>query len=219
MANNEEKNQINAYRDGAFQMEVGDLDDASAIAGMLPIGGRMHIIKGDGIYRIELPDSIDPGRTNSTADLEEGSQRCALVGRTLLLAKELCREGIVAGHVDVERVLVSALEFLKEVSEANDIVVQYEKGENELVSKFRGQRSADGSLALPAMPDAEARCKKIIQSCSHAAGLLEKIARSFYPSLGKKWRDQLEKVVTGDGEATQYFKDFVKKANRFLTFM
>jgi hypothetical protein len=145
--------EINAYRDGAFHMEVGDTDDASPIADMLPIGGRMHIIKAEGIYRIELPDSIDPGRTN--AKLPSTQQRVlargandVLVGRTLLLTMELCRDGILVAHVNVDRAMVSALEFLKEMSAANEVVAQFEKDEKSRWFPGWGMSGAPRKIAL-----------------------------------------------------------------------
>jgi hypothetical protein len=143
-----------------------------------------------------------------------------MVGRTLLLAKELCRPGHVAKRANCEEAIRFAFDFLMEMDAAHNVAALFVKDESELVSKFEG-RAKGGSLQLPAMRDVDTRCKKFIQSCSHAAAQLKEIVLNFYPELRtkEKWREQLEKLVAGSSDTDEHFKQFVVEANRFLTFL
>ena len=90
----DEQERIKRLRESAISMEVGDANDRSAITGMMPIGGLLHIIKENGIYECKLADHIDPERTNPNVPnvqqkiLSIGSSS-DLTARTLLTAKSL----------------------------------------------------------------------------------------------------------------------------------
>jgi len=221
----EEKEKIRAYREGAFQIDISDPDDPSGVQEFIVIADRMHVVKAHGVYRVDLPDVVDPGRTN--AHLPPSLQRVLalgaddeLVGRTLLLSKELCRPGHVAKRVNCDEAIRCAFDFLMEMAAARNVAALFIKDESELVSKFEG-RANGGSLQLPAMRDVDTRSKKFVQSCSHAAAQLKEIVLNFYPELRtkEKWRDQLKKLVAGSADTDGHFKQFVVEANRFLTFL
>jgi hypothetical protein len=59
-----DKRPIDALRDSAKSMQVGEDGDDDAISEMFPIGAALHFIKQKSIYAIELADQIDPERTN-----------------------------------------------------------------------------------------------------------------------------------------------------------
>src|SRR5882724_4111960 len=111
---------INALRDSAAQMEVGSDDDSSPIHAMFPIAGAMHIIKANGIYRIQLADEIDPQRTNPSIlntqqrVLAFGSD-CDLVRQTLLTSKRLFDSKLLGPSFSYDRAIELTFEALKDI--------------------------------------------------------------------------------------------------------
>jgi hypothetical protein len=94
-----ERRPIDILRDSGGQIKVGTPDDESDITDMFEFDGSMHVIKRNGIYRLRLPDEIDPKRTNAALPrtqqqiLAYGSDS-EMVVRTLLTANRLFQSDI-----------------------------------------------------------------------------------------------------------------------------
>ena len=179
-----EKRAIDQRRDAGFSMKIGSPEDGEVKA-MLPLGKVMYIVKERVIYSVLLADVTDPGRTNPDIPhtqqrvLEYGSDS-ALVGRTLLTAKELFNENYLPKSFDRERALIVVLEALKDLAGLIEMAAEYRAAEQVAIDRFSGQQQTRGSLEVPAITGVSGRCKAFIQKADHVCGALYGLAELFY---------------------------------------
>jgi hypothetical protein len=98
------KRPIDQQRDAAVTMQVEDESDTSGIEDMIPLPGRMLLIKELGIWQTQLADNIDlgctnPGIPNTVLKLLARGTADPLVGRTLLQAKVLLRQSMLPERI------------------------------------------------------------------------------------------------------------------------
>ncbi len=204
-------------------MEVGDATDKSAITGMVPIAGILHIIKGDGIYVCRLADDIDPKRTNPNVPnvqqkiLSIGSNS-ELTARTLLTAKRLFEPKFLPDTFDsISAITLSfaALKDLAAMDEIKQLLIDAEKK-----ADLGDRRKIDRSVILPSVGEVLSPCKSFIQKSDHTIQSLFGIAKLFYGSdLRKGWFDALQSTVERKYGTEDQFSAFMKDVRPFLQFV
>ncbi len=218
-------NDIDRRRNAAISMQIGEDDDQSPIVEMLPIGGRLHVLKEGGIYVTATADNIDPTRSNPA--IPNTQQRVLNVGtdnllvqRVLLQARELLKPPLLHNGIDRDRGMVLALDFLKDLVALNEQATNLEQVIGRLNAAFERDRAGGNSLRIPAVGDMAARCDGFIQGADHALRTLWELVALFYPSVKltngpQKLGDHLQAVYGANDDFTKY----VQAAERFLRFV
>lgn len=180
-----EKKPIDHIRESGGRIEIGAPGDLSEITAMLPIDDVLYTIKENGIYAVKLADTIDPERTNPNIPptqqriLAYGSES-ALVGRTLLTAKQLFNEQILPDWFNCKIAIVQSLEALKDLAAMHELADAFKQTQEGEIYAFSARQRSQGALVLPAIGDVEIRCKKFFQNASHVSRSLLSIIKLFY---------------------------------------
>lgn len=193
---------IDRFRDGAFQMDVGDADDQSGVRGLVEVGGRLLVVKEKGIYVVIQPDDVDPQRTNPALpraqrrELNYGSDD-PYVGRVLLTAVELFKKDRVVSECKPEAAVELAFELLKDLIAMREMYQDLDRVQLLAESKMSNDSSGTGNIVLPSIPDIQARVELFLLKARHAVGVLNDIAVLFFGDKikKKKWLEALLEVV------------------------
>jgi hypothetical protein len=115
------KRPIDQKRDSAFFGTVGT-DDEGPLQGFLKVGNSLLMIKDKAIYKSQLADQIDPGRTNinvphTQQKIYSVGSSSEIVGRILLTAKYLFQNGMLDGQFDKADLMSAALDFFDQAFE------------------------------------------------------------------------------------------------------
>jgi hypothetical protein len=155
------KRPIDKLRDGSGAFDINTPGDESAISGMNSIDDeRLLLIKGKGIYEIELADQIDPKRTNMNTPstiqkvLPYGSDD-PWVGSVLLTATELLKKPMIGEEVDCGKILNMVLRISQDIAGALEVSESYSKKEQRALENFDSKIRVDRSVILPAINDAQ----------------------------------------------------------------
>lgn len=219
------KRPIDLHRDGPFSMEIGTVDDESAIVLMLEIGGALHTVKESGIYKIRMADHIDPDRTNPAIPntlqrvLSIGSES-QLVGRTLLSAKTLFDKRFLPDRIDCDQLVAIAFEALKDLAAMKEMTDEIAHAEQIAIESLQKSDKTGGGFTVPSIGDVNGRCKAFFQRADHVLQALMGIAKVFYgDSVGKRWFQSLSERVTQEHGDDDTFSMFLKDALRFFKFI
>ncbi len=198
------KRSIDQQRDAAVTMQVEDESDTSGIQDVIPLPGRMLLIKEMGIWQTQLADDIDPGRTNAGIPntLQKLLARGAadpLVGRTLLQAKVLLKQSMLPARIDGEAGLEVTFALLTELDALDRKASELQQTLQAIEERYSGARAKGGALQVPTLGDAAARGKSFIQGADHAVRTLWQFARVFHPELqkGVAWYKLRDRLMAG----------------------
>jgi hypothetical protein len=205
-------------------MKVGAPDDESDITNMCELHGSMHVIKRGGIYRLSLPDEIDPKRTNA-ALLRTQQQVVAygcdseIVVRTLLTANRLFNPRYLGSSFDRKRGLELAFDALRDLISMQEMAVDLEMTQDEAKRKAHDGSERRDSVLLPSVRDVKGRCEAFTQKADHARFALFKIAKLFYDKIDEGVFDGLAKAAEEPHGQDSLLARFVKKVAPFLKFV
>src|SRR5262245_35323773 len=215
---------IDRKRNAAIHMQVGEKDDPSAIAEVFPIGGRLYAVKDGGMYWIATADNIDPDRTNSAIPnsqqrvLQLGSNN-ALVQRTLLQAHQLLKPSFLPAHINCDKGMGFALEFLKYLAVLDAQAAHLEETILRLDEAFERDQVRGTSLSVPAVGNLTTSCKSFIQGADHALRTLWGLVSLFCPSVTLRgWAAKLADQLEATYGPTDEFTAYVRSSLRFLKF-
>ena len=219
------KRPIDQQRDAAVTMQVEDESDASAIEDVIPLPGRILLIKELGIWQTQLADNIDPGRTN--AGIPNTMQKLLargaadpLVGRTLLQAKVLLRQSMLPARIVGETGLEVTFALLMELDALDKKATELQQILQAIEEQYTGARATGGALQVPALGDVAARGKSFIQGADHAVRTLWQFVRVFHPELqkGVAWYKLKDRLMAG-GENEKALVPPVEALERPFTFL
>jgi hypothetical protein len=216
---------IDRKRNAAINMQIGEKDDLSAIVEMCVVDRQLYVIKEGGIYCIALADTIDPSRTNPSIPnsqqriLQLGS-RSTLVQRTLLQAHQLLKSEFLPPHIDCDKGMVFAIEFLKQLAvieaqsaHLDELVLRLNEG-------FERDQGRGTSLSVPAVGNLPGSCKSFIHGADHALRTLWNLVNLFYPSVKlRSWPEKLSVHLEATCGAADTFAAYVRTSSRFLKFV
>jgi hypothetical protein len=194
------KRPIDLKRDSAFFGTVGT-DDEGAIQEFLNTGSSLLMIKERAIYKSQLADQINPGRTNiNVPHIQQkvcsvGSSS-EIVGRTLLTAKYLFENGMLDGRFDKAALMSAVLDFFDEALKLLTLSESLAADQDAAIGEYKKQKSRGSVVLLPSITDIGGRVKSFVQHADHSLQRLLALCRIFY-SLppGKAWFDGLAKIV------------------------
>jgi hypothetical protein len=219
------KRPIDEKREAAGSMDVGDESDRSPIREIIPLVDGMCVVKEQGLWLVQLADSVDPGRTN--ASIPNTQQKLVargssdpLVGRTLLQAKRLLKSSVLPKNFPALRGLSVTLEFLKELDALQGKATEYGTIVTATNNAFGKRQSSGGALHVPALGDVAVRGKNFIQGADHSVRLLWELARLFYPDLKLRgWCSDLKTRMIAEGAAAEHFAHALGRVGPGLGFL
>lgn len=165
-------------------MNVGEEGDGRTREG-LPIGKKMYILMDRAIYSVLLADQIDPGRTNPSIKHAQQKEydvgvESELVGRTLLTAKYLFKDGMLDQRFDRDRIFLIVLDFFDEVLGLSNIYKAFVAEMNRLVAAAAEKQQRGSSVVLPSVPDLKGKIKAFVQRAEHGVQSLLDLSKVFY---------------------------------------
>lgn len=187
----EKKRPIDLIRDRGGSADIGTLEDG-AIMEMLPIAGRMLVIKERSVYEMRMADDIDPNRVNP--NIPPSSQRLIvnlgteseIFSRTFLTAKRLFKSEYFPSSIDTTQLLYLTLEVVQELAALDKEVVDYINAEKKASDEYEDRKSKKLNHAVPSIHDLKTRCKTIFQKADQAYQAQLALIRVFYPDFSNK---------------------------------
>ncbi|HTB00103.1 MAG TPA: hypothetical protein VK804_06470 [Bradyrhizobium sp.] len=219
-----EKRPIDLIRDSAFSGTVG-IDGEGILKEFLSIGHTLLMIKEDAIYKFQLADQLDPGRTN--IDIPHVQQKLysvgassQVVGRILMTAKYLFEKGMLDPRFDKAMLLSAVLAFFDEVIAAVTVFEALIEEQDSSAALYEKQKSAGTTLLLPSIADIAGKAKSFIQRAEHAMQRLLALCQIFYRlPAGKAWFDSFVEAAKSAHSLEPAELDRIKSIAKFAKFL
>jgi len=182
-------------------MQIVDAGDDTPISQAISLPNRLLIIKGGGIWQVQLADEIDPSRNNPKVPnaqqkiLGRGNAD-ELVGRTLLQAELLMRVGFSGANSVRNLALTSTFEILRELDVLTHRVDALRNDLETAEKNFSSNSQMTSGVQLPSLRDVTARGKSYVQMLDHLVRRLWEFVRAFRPDLpkGVSWKSMRQQA-------------------------
>lgn len=209
---------IDTLRNSGAQLDVGTEDDRSPIKAMCVINNSMHVIKGQGIYRVQLADEIDPERTNSA--IPNTSQRvlaygtdCDFVRQTLMTAKRLFDSKLLGSSFPYERAINLSFEALNDIAATHELRARFAAEVIAAEASLKELKVRSRAYAIPSIEGVRESVETFLQKADHAIADLFEIAKLFYPAgIGNRWFESLLQLVKTSYGPDATFTKFLVEA-------
>lgn len=220
-----ERRPIDVLRDSARHMNVGAENDRSPINAMCVINNVLHVVKAQGIYRIQLADDIDPERTNPSIPdthqlvLNYGTD-CGLVRQTLMTANRLFHSKLLGASFPYTRAIDITFEALKDIIAMHEMHTALAAELTAAEASLKRLAPQDRALSVPTISSVRVSVETFLQKADHAAVDLFEIAKLFYPDrIGKGWFESLFEFAKEKYGVDATFTKFLADALPFLKLM
>jgi len=218
------KRPIDRQRDSAFTMNIGEQGDGATREG-LPIGDKLYNLMDKAIYSVLLADKIDSQRTNPS--IKHSQQKAygvgadsELVGRTLLAAKYLFKDGTLNRRYDKDRIFLIVLDFFEQVLGLSRIFEAFVEEARRLVVSATERQQDGSSILLPSVPDLKGKVKSFVQRAEHSVQSLLALSKVFYDLPPKKDNfDGLLTVVRAREELEPFLLQILEQIIRYAKFL
>lgn len=195
------KRPIDIQRDAAFTLHIGG-DDKSATKEFPSTGDSLYVIKETSVFKIQLADDIDPGRTNpnvpnlSQQVLTAGYEN-EIVARVLLTAKYLFDENNATVEPFVASLFKNCIALTRQLLELDAMTRELADGILQKAAAFAVKRAERNAFSLPSVPDLDTKLHNILFKADKAKDTILKICRlQFLPGASNKSKlADLEKAV------------------------
>jgi hypothetical protein len=185
------KRLIDLKRDAAITLQIGG-EDKSAAGDFLSTGDVLYVIKETGVFRIQLADDIDPGRTNPNIPnlnqqiLAEGNNN-EVVARTLLTAKNLFDERNATVTPFVANLFKKCIVLTGQLLELDAMTRELADEIRRKEAAFAAIRTALNAFSLPSVPGMDTRLHSILSNADKAKDtVLATVCLQFLPDAGGK---------------------------------
>jgi hypothetical protein len=178
---------IDRQRNAAGSIKIAGPGAAREAIG---IGSKLYVFKDEAIYSVMLADQIDPGRTNPNLTPVQQHEygvglASPLVGRTILTAKYLFKDGMLRGRLNKDVLMGLVVEFFEEALALSGMLDAFAEELKCLAEDWNKKQYQRGSsVLLPSVPDIKGKIKAFVQRAEHAAQSLLALSRAFFPSEG-----------------------------------
>ena len=166
-------------------MQVGNPEEGNIVA-MVPLAGRLLVVKGTAVYEIKMADRVDPQRINP--GIPNIQQKVLSIGaespfleRTLLTAHTLLKP-MYLPNIDCDEAMRRAFAAAEDTATMSDNLSQLLKQEEEALEKLEGTKLVHGFM-MPTTDGLAGLCKAFIQRADHFVNAALDIARLFYPEV------------------------------------
>lgn len=178
------KTPIDEQRESAISMEISGGDD-SPISGFLSTANALYVIKAKGIYKIQMADDIDPGRTNpsipnlSQQVLGAGSDN-PIVATVLLTAKTLF--DTKNAHVDlfVGGLFEKSLLLTRHLIEIDQAISELCAEINRKQTGFSTENMPPSAFSIPSVLDLDARIHNILMRTDKSKDAIINLFRLYF---------------------------------------
>ncbi len=175
------KRPIDIKRDAAITLYIGG-DDKSAVEEVLSTGDDLYVIKESGVFKIQLADNIDPGRTNPNIPnltqqvLTEGCNS-EVVARILLTAKTLFDEHNATVKPFVATLFEKCLALTRQLLELNTMTRELADEIGQKEAAFNAKPAAPNAFNLPSVPGIDTKLHSILFKADKAKDTMLEILR------------------------------------------
>lgn len=209
-------------RDAAITLEIGG-DDKSAAKEFLSTADSLYINKETGVFKIQLADDIDPGRTN--ANIPNLSQQVLtdgydneVVARILLTAKILFdeRNATIKPFVAslFERCILLTRQLLELDAMAQELAEEIERKS----AAFDAKPITPNAFTLPSVPGIDTKLHNILSKADKAKDTMLGICRlQFLPDAsGKVKLEALHKAIDSSLQTEPQLIDAWKGISKYF---
>jgi hypothetical protein len=216
-----EQRKIDRHRNAGSSIKIGGPDDQSAVSTIFELDGSMVAVTANGIYKIALPDEIDPLRTNPALPttqqviLNHGTD-CDLVVQTLMTANRLFDTTHLGDVFDRKRGLSLAFEALKDLVAMYETAIKLQKATSVATTDSEAGLDYGRAYFLPSIHNIKGDCDAFIQKADQARNSLFGICKLFYENVGNGTFDGLAKAVEARHGADAGLLEILKKTIPFL---
>jgi hypothetical protein len=216
------KRPIDIQRDAGITLQVGG-DDKSAVKEFLSTADSLYVIKEAGVFRIQLADDIDPGRTNpnvpnlSQQILAAGYSN-EIVARVLLTAKYLFDERNATVKPFVASLFETCIVLTRHLLELEAMTRELADEIQRKEAAFAEKAASRNAFSLPSVPGLDTKLHNILSKANRARDIiLAMCRRQFLPdAAGKVKLEDLEKGVETSLQAKpELFAAWKEIANYF----
>ena len=186
------KRPIDRQREAAITMKVGDDEDSSPIKDFLSTENALYTIKGQGIYKVQLADDIDPERTNpnipnlSQKVLSAGDDN-EIVARILLTVQCLFDERNATVSPFVGSLFEQSIELTRHVLELHEMISSLKEKIIQKREAFEGREHKPNAFSLPSIPDLDKDLHSILVKADKARDSILSLYRlPFLPEASQK---------------------------------
>ncbi|MDB6103778.1 MAG: hypothetical protein JWO52_3777 [Gammaproteobacteria bacterium] len=195
------KRPIDIKRDAAINLHIGG-DDKSAAKEFLSTGDGLYVIKETGIFKIQLADDIDPGRTNpnipnlSQQVLTEGYNN-EIVARVLLTAKSLFDANNATVTPYVATLFENCIVLTRQLLELDAMTRELADEIGRKEAAFAAKPAAPNAYSLPSVPGLDTKLHNILSKADKAKDtILAIFCLEFLSDAGGKVKlENLDKAV------------------------
>ncbi len=142
-------------------------------------------IKRKSVWKIQLPDNIDPQRNNAQIPKQVQSQLFSygsdheIIGRTLLQGNELLVANHLPKEIDIQRGMRYVIDFTKELIAFHDAILEMNAEYIKIQNEFTADTREDGSLLLQDIKYLDRKGKEFIQNIDHIKNEIFNIVELF----------------------------------------
>jgi hypothetical protein len=218
------KRPIDLKRDSAFSGTVGT-DDEGVIQEFINVGHSLLMIKDKAIYRSQLADQIDPGRTNINVPhiqqkIYSVGSSSEIVGRILLTAKYLFQNGMLDGRFNKADLMSATLDFFDEAIKLQTLYQALTVDQDAAIAECRKQKAQGSVVLLPSIADIGGRVKSLVQHADHSLQRLLILCRMFYSMPpGKAWFDSFAEIASKEHQLEQAASERLDRMAKFAQFV
>lgn len=206
------KRAIDRLRDSALSLEVGG-DDKSPIADLLSTAHALYAIKAKGVYKLQLADDIDPGRTNpnipnlSQQVLGAGSDS-PIVATGLLTAKSLFDTKNAQVDQFVSDLFEKSLILTRHLIELGQVISDLGDEIDRKQAEFSTKIMAPRAFSLPSVLGLDTRIHNILIRADKSKDVILDLFRLQFPANEDKSR-QLRHLDAAIREAVKSETDLI----------
>lgn len=200
------KRPIDTKRDAAITLQIGG-DDKSPIKEFLSTANGLYVIKETGVFKLQLADDIDPGRTNPTIPNLSQQVLAAgyddeIVARVLLTAKYLFDERNATVKPFVASLFGNCLVLTRQLLELDLMARELADDIRRKESLFAGKPAAPNAFTLPSVPELSSKLHDILAKADKVKDTMLVICRlQFLPNAALKGK--LQELDTAVATAMQ----------------
>lgn len=215
---------IDKIRNSALSMTLPE--DTGGIIAMPEINEFLYIIGERAIYRVQLPDQIDPQRTNigipSTHQkvLSLGTDSL-IVRQVLMTALRLFRNDVLGTNFDYNEALTLSFDALQDLAAMSDMHEKLGKKLGAISDELKNSAVHQRSFMMPAVCGIRDTAESFLQKADHAAQDLFRIVKLFYdPNRLRRGMFQgLKNMIEEEFGEDDPFTEFLTKNLPFLQFV
>lgn len=201
------KRPIDHQRDAAITLQIGG-DDKSQIMEFLSTTEGLYVIKETSVFKIQLADDIDPGRTNpnipnlSQQVLSAGHSN-EIVAQVLLTAKYLFDEHNATVKPFVGYLFESCIVLTRQLLELDSMARELANEIQRKVAALAEKPTIRNAFSLPSVPGIDTQLHNILSKADKAKDTILAMYRlQFLPdAVGKVKLEDLEKAIRASMQA------------------